>query len=418
MQKTLQQWKEWYQQEYGLAPTILYGENIDYSKQQKLVRIWIPVNGKVPSGQRLLAQGIFKDRKKKKAQDGLLVFRAPALSPIVLTSESYIEQGKLKFSNLKNSSTADTKDSKQKEKPRSLPLQKPYRWRCRDCGESGMGGVMQKHCQRQPKQLAPLSEEGQDWFENFLSTVKWKYVSLDKLMSIPNLSESKEALDIAQQAGQNLQQIMNELQLQCPQQYELYDRRNTHIRASDLKSKKGFNSALIDSIRNHGKTLSSLRTAPIGRIELGHIFDEFLSDICNQLVGDIWQKGQKIRYYSPSLKIAVSGTPDLRYHGIPVEMKTVETLPFKSIEPYKKVNFRNKVRSNFMTQVSIYSKAVDRQWILVLLISRQSGEFTVLPLSNETYLPTMEKKLLKWSQEPESAKLLKRYHQLKGIAEP
>ena len=70
-----------------------------------------------------------------------------------------------------------------------------------------------------------------------------------------------------------------------------------------------------------------------------------------------------------------------------------------------------------MTQVSIYSKAVERRWLLVLLISRQSGEFTVLPMSNIEYLPRLEKKLINWSEEPESALLLKKYHKLKGAPE-
>jgi hypothetical protein len=160
-----------------------------------------------------------------------------------------------------------------------------------------------------------------------------------------------------------------------------------------------------------------MKTAPIDKIELGHIFDEFLSNICDLVVSDTWKKGEKIRYYSPSLKVAVTGTPDLKYLDVPVEMKTIENLPYRHIGQNKKNNFRTKVKTNYMTQVSIYSKAVERQWLLVLLISRQSGEFTVLPMSNVAYLPQLEKKLIKWSEEPESAILLEKYHQLKGAPE-
>jgi hypothetical protein len=38
-------------------------------------------------------------------------------------------------------------------------------------------------------------------------------------------------------------------------------------------------------------------------------------------------------------------------------------------------------------------------------------------MSNVAYLPQLEKKLIKWSEEPESAILLEKYHQLKGAPE-
>jgi len=412
MEKTYDEWHKWFESEYQTEPIVLRGKGIEDSELQKLIRVWVPANGVAPAGEKTLGQGIFSGKKKNNAADGLIVFRSKGKTPIVFTTNSIIVNNKLKFVD-KKSAKSDAKT----EKPRSLTLKKPFLSRCRDCKEIGDSKTLVEHCGRRPKQLAPLSKEGREWFETFLKTVKWKYVKVDKLMTIPNISKSNEALAIAEQAGMSLEKIMSKLELQCPEHYELFDRKNTHIRTSNLKGKKSFIEALKSSIKNHQKTLPLLRTAPVGVIELGHIFDEFLSNMCDQVVGEIWQKGSKIRYYSPSLKIAVSGTPDLKYSGIPIEMKTVNTLPYQNIGPKKKVQFRNKMKSNYMTQLSVYSKSVDRQWILLLLISRESGEFTILPMSNETYLPMMESKLLKWSQDSATAKLLHEYHQLKGVVE-
>ena len=419
MEKVFDEWIKWFKTTYETEPIVLYGKGIKDSKQQQLTRIWISANGEVPAGGKLLNQSIFLDKKKTKAANGLVIFRVKGNPPIVFSTNSYIAEGDLKFNNGSKKKSVDKKAKKTsgKEKRRSLPLKKPFHWRCRECGEVGESEILEKHCGLQPKQLAPLSGEGKIWFEKFLDSVEWKYVSINKLMPIPNISNESKALLIAEEAGRSLEQIMRGLSLECPSHYELFDRRNTHLRTSDLKTRKGFNDALKDSIKNHEKILSAMKTAPIDKIELGHIFDEFLSNICDLVVGDIWKKGEKIRYYSPSLRVAVTGTPDLKYLDIPVEMKTIENLPYRHIEANKKNNFRSKVKSNYMTQVSIYSKAVGRRWLLVLLISRQSGEFTVLPMSNVEYLPLLEKKLIKWSEEPEAALLLKKYHQLKGAPE-
>ena len=419
MEKVFDEWIKWFKTTYETEPIVLYGKGINDSKQQQLIRIWISANGEVPPGGKLLTQSIFLDKKKTKAANGLVIFRAKGNPPIIFSTNSYIAEGDLKFNqgSKKKSVNKKAKKTSGKEKRRSLPLKKPFHWRCRECGEVGESEILEKHCGLQPKQLAPLSDEGKIWFEKFLDSVEWKYVSIDKLMTIPNISNESKALLIAEEAGRSLEQIMRGLSLECPSHYELYDRRNTHLRTSDLKTKKGFNDALKDSIKNHGKILSAMRTAPIDKIELGHIFDEFLTNICELVVSDIWKKGEKIRYYSPSLRVAVTGTPDLKYLDIPVEMKTIENLPYRHIETNKKNNFRSKVKSNYMTQVSIYSKAVGRRWLLVLLISRQSGEFTILPMSNVEYLPRLEKKLINWSEEPESALLLKKYHKLKGSPE-
>lgn len=419
MEKVFDEWIKWFKATYETEPIVLYGKGINDSKQQQLIRIWISANGEVPPGGKLLTQSIFLDKKKTKAANGLVIFRAKGNPPIIFSTNSYIAEGDLKFNQRSKKKSVDKKAKKTSgnEKRRSLPLKKPFHWRCRECGEVGESEILEKHCGLQPKQLAPLSDEGKIWFEKFLDSVEWKYVSIDKLMTIPNISNENKALLIAEEAGRSLEQIMRGLSLECPSHYELYDRRNTHLRTSDLKTKKGFNDALKDSIKNHGKILSAMRTAPIDKIELGHIFDEFLTNICELVVSDIWKKGEKIRYYSPSLRVAVTGTPDLKYLDIPVEMKTIENLPYRHIETNKKNNFRSKVKSNYMTQVSIYSKAVGRRWLLVLLISRQSGEFTILPMSNVEYLPRLEKKLINWSEEPESALLLKKYHKLKGSPE-
>ena len=419
MERVFDEWIKWFQATYETEPIVLYGKGINDSKQQQLVRVWIPSNGEVPTDGKILTQSIFLDKKKRKAAEGLVIFRAKGNTPIVFSTKSYIAEGDLKFNQLpENKSIGNkVKTIKGKEKGRSLPLKKPFHWRCRGCGEVGVSEILEKHCDLQPKQLAPLSDEGKIWFEKFLDSVEWKYVPIERLMTIPHISNESKALVIAEEAGRSLEQIMRGLSLECPPHYELFDRRNTHLRTSDLKTKKGFNDALKDSIKNHAKNLSAMKTAPIDKIELGHIFDEFLSNVCDLVVGDIWKKGEKIRYYSSTLKVAVSGTPDLKYLDIPVEMKTIESLPYSHIGQNKKSNFRSKVKTNYMTQVSIYSKAVDRQWLLVLLISRQSGEFTVLPMSNVTYLPRLEKKLIQWSKEPESVILLDKYHQLKGAPE-
>ena len=77
------------------------------------------------------------------------------------------------------------------------------------------------------------------------------------------------------------------------------------------------------------------------------------------------------------LGIRVSGTPDLEYNGIPVEMKTTRGLPNKGEPSLEKIDTqRGKWTRNYLPQIAMYSDACGMDWMLLLLISKETGKFS------------------------------------------
>ena len=68
------------------------------------------------------------------------------------------------------------------------------------------------------------------------------------------------------------------------------------------------------------------------------------------------------------------------FRDIPVETKTVTFLPHEGDQKQRKI-FQYKWHGNYLPQVAMYLEGTDREWMLLMLVSRQSGVFTMLPIT-------------------------------------
>jgi hypothetical protein len=74
-----------------------------------------------------------------------------------------------------------------------------------------------------------------------------------------------------------------------------------------------------------------------------------------------------------------------------------------------KVKFRNKWNTNYLPQIAMYSHASSIDWMYLLLISRQTGDFTILPVDGRKKTEKLQKEWAKWSKEKRIRKLLAEY---------
>ena len=98
--------------------------------------------------------------------------------------------------------------------------------------------------------------------------------------------------------------------------------------------------------------------------------------------------------------IRVSGTPDLEYNGIPVEMKTTRALPIKDEPELEKFSTqKSKWKNNYLPQLAMYSDACGMDWMLLLLISRETGKFSLIPVDARDKLESLRKDWKKWTKD-------------------
>ena len=117
-------------------------------------------------------------------------------------------------------------------------------------------------------------------------------------------------------------------------------------------------------------------------IELGSVFDEFFKTLVEKKSTGKWSAGKRVKFHCEELDIVVTGSPDLFYDGIPVEMKTVP-------------DFRMPSRK-FLPQIAMYSHSCNLDWMLLLLISKKTGEFRIIPVDGKGALQNLRKKWKKW----------------------
>jgi 5'(3')-deoxyribonucleotidase len=299
---------------------------------------------------------------------------------------------------------ANRKKRNQKGKSKSI-LKSPYRWRCRICSHEGEDEELPCHCGKNVRQLAPVSDNNTEWFSNFLKDLEWKFVSPEKLHSTPNRLTDEEHISLACRAGKELEGFLNNISLAVPTHYELYNSRSDHLRVSDLKKKKktkkgkfGFDTAVKTAIKWHGKTIPALKKVPNGPIELGHVFDEYFRLVFEHISSGKWAPGNKVEFYCGELDLTVCGTTDLTFDGIPVEMKTTSMLPTSAMNKKNLNKFKTKWRTNYLPQISMYSDACGLDWMLLLLISRKTGEFSLIPVNGQQKLIALKKKWEEWIQ--------------------
>jgi hypothetical protein len=217
-------------------------------------------------------------------------------------------------------------------------------------------------------------------------------------------------LDHALDAGMKLEEILRHQNLECPEFFEVYDKKTHRIRVSDLKKKKDFMHALSSAVKHRGKQIPPKKTAPLANpIELGHVMDECFDSIFANISSANWSKGERVHFNCEQLGLSVTGSPDLRYKGIPVEMKTTKMLPSKDMQKGELLKFKQKWRTNYLPQIAMYSHASSIDWMFLLLISRQTGAFTILPVEGKEKLETLQKAWMKWSKENRIRTLLDKY---------
>ena len=262
-----------------------------------------------------------------------------------------------------------------------------YHWRCRICSEEGKSRQLGRHCGKMVRQLTPVSQENMDWFEEFLNGVSWKFISPEEIRPKPNSLTDPDIISFACHAGRELEEILNQIKPPPPVYFEVYNPKSDHLRVSDFKKKKEIAGKVRSAIKWRKKDIPPMKKFPSGNIERGHVFDEYLSQVIEQIPEDSkWSQGSRVEFFCEELELRIGGTTDLDYDGIPVEMKTRPELPRPG-----KPSFKAIWRNNYLPQIAMYSEACGLDWMFLLLISRDSGEFSLIPVSGKTKLAKLKK---------------------------
>ena len=406
IEATISEWKDWFSENRSESYTVLtsYENNLD--SLPLLIRLFTAQDGKAPKGA-LRITGSIWETKNSVPKDDLIVFYSKGSYPLVLCPP---EKTSL-FSESEKRNQAQNLDSSQKLTP-------PYHWRCRVCSEVGQTKSLEKHCGANVRQLSPVSEKTKLWFDEFLKEATFTFIPPNQLQNMPGMLKDNEKIDFAIQAGNELQQLISDLNLKCPDFFEVYNHQTDHIRVSDLKNKnkkgKGLMPSLSSTLKYIEKDIPPMKKAPKGGpIEIGHVFDELFDYIINSISSNSWNKGSKVMFECPELGLSVTGSPDLDYKGVPVEMKTAKTLIVQGEEPGEKIaTHRSKWKNNYLPQLAMYSNAKEMEWMLLLLISKKTGRFSVIPINPKAKLESLRKEWKEWSKDKQLMKKLEKYLQV------
>ena len=395
---TISEWKDWFSKNRSEKYSILTSLDINLDSLPQLIRLFTAQDGKAPKkGRRIL--GTIWETKNVMPKDNLVVLYSKGSPPLVLCPPE-------KMSALPQISSPS--ESTQK-------LASPYQWRCRVCSEIGQSDKLERHCGVNVRQLSPVSEKTKLWFNEFLEDATFTFIPPNQLKNMPGMIEDSEKIDFAIQAGDELQQLLSDLVLTCPAFFEVYNPRTDHIRVSDLKNKnkkgKGLIPALDSALKYIEKDIPPMEKAPRGGpIEIGHVFDELFDYITNSISSKSWNKGFKVKFDCKELGLSVTGTPDLDFKGIPVEMKTAKSLMVKGEEARENKNtYKSKWKTNYLPQLAMYSNACELDWMLLLLISKNTGRFSVIPVNPNAKLAELRKEWKKWSKDKKLMKKLDKY---------
>ncbi len=269
-----------------------------------------------------------------------------------------------------------------------------FHWRCKVCGEEGFADEIPSHCDIRARELASISKEAKKWFEDFLDGLEWKFVSPADLSfrSKYFLIDNPERLTSACQAGKEMERILNTVNARIPDYFERYEPKSDHLRVSSLKKPKEIKGELreVNKWRRKKIQVSKKRKKIPLNIELGHVFDEYFANVTEEISAESsWAPGSKVEFESVELGLKVVGTTDLTFDGIPVEMKTRTNLNPNSN------TWRNAWKINYLPQMAMYSHASGLDWMYLMIVSRENGEFSIIP----TYCkPRMDIIRNQWSQ--------------------
>ena len=405
IQQPFSDWQRWFSENRSTEYSVLTNLDKDAYAFLRLTRIFTPQDGKLPEGG-VLIKGSIWEEKNTKPKEGLIVLFSEGKAPLVLAPPEYVPSIP-SFNNQKN----ETRKLNGTRK-----VNPPYLWRCRACSTTGRSEELGKHCGVNVRQLSMVSEESTKWLQNFLDGKLFSFVSPAKLRKLPGMILTPEKIDLAIEAGMELERSFSEIQVSCPDVFEVYNRQTDHIRVSDLKIKdnkkgKGLQPALNSCLKYADKPLPPVKKVPSeGPIEIGHVFDELMADITNTFESELWKKGTRVMFECTELGIRVSGTPDLEYNGIPVEMKTTRGLPIKGEPSLEKFGTqRGKWTRNYLPQIAMYSDASGMDWMLLLLISKETGKFSLIPVDARDKLESLRKDWKEWAKDRKLMTKLSKY---------
>ena len=397
-EQSFSDWEKWFSENRSSKYSVLTTLDEEPGAFPKLVRLFTPQDGKLPKNGIPIIGSIW-EKKYTKPRAGIIVLFSKGSHPLVLCPPE----------------KTSTMPIRQKVATKTKKLAPPYHWRCRICSITGQSEELGRHCEVNVRQLSPVSEETKTWFQKLLDGSTFSFVSPDKLRKMPGMMLDPEKIDLANNAGEELERIFSEMEFSCPTVFEVFNAQTDHIRVSDLKKRgskgRGFEPALDSSLKYADKPIPPAKKVPMGGpVEIGHVFDELMTDITNSIISDSWKKGGKVQFECAELGIRVTGTPDLEYNGIPVEMKTTRDLIVLGEESMEKPNTqKSKWNSNYLPQLAMYSDARGMEWMLLLLFSKETGRFSVIPVNPRNKLESLRKEWRQWSKDRKLMRKIEKY---------
>ena len=395
LEGTYGDWKQWFVENRSEDLSMSSAISHELSNSQTMIRLWTITEGKPPKDAHLYRGNIW-EQKGQKPSPNLVIIHAKGTTPLVLTLPELIPS--VEFKEIKSS------------KGKSV-LESPFRWRCKKCLEEGFADEIVEHCGIRTRQLAPISEESKVWFTGFIAQSEWKFVHQNDLHLMPSVIQEQDKINLACTIGIELQDKLNSSDMGAPDWFELYDKRSSSLKVSNLKlSKKEFIQKMDSILSWQNKIPSPKVDAPKTVVEIGHVFDEYLTQIFRKFPTNKWSAMKKVVFECAPLGISVHGTPDLFYQEIPIESKTVRILPKQRDLKKKALKlFKQKWQQNYLPQIAMYSNASNLQWMFLLLISRQNKEFSIIPVSGKNKLQQLEKKWNGWMSNDEFAEELNNF---------
>ena len=397
IEATLNEWKKWYAENRTEECRVIGNRHEEVDDDEVFIRLWNTQDGSPPEGGESFNSKAWKKPGSTPAP-GLVIVTGKGEPPLILTNQKRREEAveetekwekqKAEKASKPKKSTGDTNgagEKTKKELPASRSLKKPYQWRCRDCGEEFEATKPEVHCKRNPRQRAEISRDSTKWFNQFLEDVTWTYIPHREVSTgLIGVIDDDEAGTLAIEAGESLEKILNGKKMKTPKYFDLYNERTRYLRVSDLKEHSKFKRVVNRITGWREAKQKPVGKAPLGMVEIGHAFDEFLGETFENIESDDWAKGERVRFDCEELGVSVGGTPDLNFKGVPVETKTLRIFPHEVPEDKnQKSIFKYKWKKNYAKQAALYLQGVDNEFMLLLLISRESGTFTVVPVDDE-----------------------------------
>ena len=406
---TLAEWKAWYAEQRSDEVEFVTAAEPVPGEDTELERLWLVCDGKAPEDTRTHGGIVWLSKQAKTPIPGLSVLVAEKQQPLLLVVPGTELAPAAPRPKMPKKQTNSGQDAEQKPEP--AQLEPPFEWRCRQCDQELFSDTTPTHCGRSMRQLAPVSEEGSKQFAQFIEQNEWTFMSPEDstLLKQPGVEKSEHALSMATEAGESLEKILRGVAKEVPPRFELYNEQTDRVRVSDLKTDDKF-VRVFGNIRGWRESVMvPVTDLPSGNVEIGHVFDAFLSRSLDGSVNGDWRPGERVGFHAEDLGITIGGTPDLMFRDIPVETKTVTFLPHEGNKKQRQI-FQFKWHANYLPQIAMYLEGTDHEWMLLMLVSRRSGLFTMLPITG-VKMNTLRKRWRKLLKDDELAGQVANYRE-------